>query len=91
MAKQLPLTYTIPTPCEIPTGKGITSTRGPNGRLLQSRGTIQEWRRVQVAAHILDVTASNMLRCIVRDVAEQVIKAAKEQGIDVDSIYALYD
>ena len=90
MAIQFPITYTIPTPCEIPMGKGIESTRGPNARLLQSRGTIQEWRRVQVAAHLLDITASNFLRCIARDVAEQVISIAREKGVDVDKIFDLY-
>lgn len=91
MAKELPLTYTILRPREIPKGRGILATNGPNARLIQARGTLQEWRRIQVAAHILGLSASMLMRRVLCDLADQIIDEAQKIDIDVEAIAKKYE
>jgi uncharacterized protein (DUF1778 family) len=52
---------------------------------------MKEWRRIQTAAEILDLTASAFIRRTLCDMAEQVIQDAKDRGIDVEQIAALFE
>ena len=90
MSKELPLVYMIARPREIPKGRGIHATNGPNARLIQSRGTMQEWRRIQVAAELHGLSASMWMRRILCDMADQVIDEATKLGIDVEAVAKKY-
>ncbi len=69
----IPPYFIIPTPVEIPRQKGIASTQGPNGCLIQCRGNTMERDKIQRAANLLGISYGTFLRRCANDLADQVI------------------
>lgn len=71
---EIPLTFIIPRPVEIERQRGLHSTLGPFGCLVQYRGTTIEKDKIKEAAAMCGVSYGTFMRCVVNDVAAQVLK-----------------
>lgn len=65
---------TIPVPSEIPYGYGLAATSGPEGCLIQCRGTVPEREKIKYAAHLLGLTYGTFMRRVVNDAADVIIE-----------------
>jgi len=73
------LTYEIPRPQELKraTGRGIDSTVGPEGCLIQYRGTEFEKNKIKRAAAALGITYGSFMRNVTNDMADAVLKSVE--------------
>ncbi len=79
----IPPYFIIPTPVEIPVQRGIASTNGPNGCLIQCRGTTMERDKIQRAANLLGLTYGTFMRRVVNDFADAVIQLSEGKELPV--------
>ena len=82
MAKQdIPLSLNIPTPVpfERARAKGIESSTGPNGCLVQYRGTTFEKERIKRAAEYCGVSYGTFMRSVVTDAAAVIIAVCENK------------
>lgn len=73
MEEKPPGTMIIPYPRPIAYGRGIESTVGPNGCLLQCRGTEQEKDKIKDAAAFLGVSYGAFMRSVVNSSADVIL------------------
>lgn len=75
----LPPIITIPLPTVIPYGKGLESTIGPQGCLIQTRGTVPEKDKIKRAAAKVGISYGAFMRRVANDAADFVLKYTEEQ------------
>lgn len=75
----LPVGYFIPRPTEFKRaiGRGIDSTVGPEGCLIQYRGTETEKKLIKQAAAVLGITYGSFIRNVATDMAKAVLASVE--------------
>lgn len=79
MAKELPISFTIPIPTPIPYSWGIEATSGPDGCFIQCRGTVPEREKIKTAAALLGLSYGGFMRRVLNDAADAIINYLKEE------------
>lgn len=89
MAKELPISLTIPLPTQIPYSWGIEATSGPEGCFIQCRGTIPEREKIKRAAAVLGLSYGGFMRRVLNDTADVILRDLcddeEEEIIDNDN------